>query len=358
MRRTTTLSDTPPRLENLRAELQQEIVGGRWQVDEPLPSFQELARRFGGSPTTIMKAVNALEREGVLTRLSPRKIVVSAPAKTVRNESPVGLMNLRGHLFEDMAHDLVRRFYDRHIFAATLDTMGDNEAEVERWFARFFGDRYRAVVIRDNQGLRLDLFELYRRQFDKLILIETPFNRWRLPHYGIFTDRAFLVHDALTRLSRAGCRRIHVLFSESPPGGVHYRDRYETGWESFRREFPGVAVRRVSPYELTVDPARARAWSQDVQPGDGVLAFADYFIIAAQQWLHEYTAVPLETLCFVGAGNTPWSQLGAHRFASYDYRIPDMIDQILAWIDTPADAPQVRRLRPRLLREEMIALPH
>jgi GntR family transcriptional regulator len=52
----------------LRDVLAERIAGGEWQVGAPLPNETELARAFGVGVDTMRRALQALEREGVLAR--------------------------------------------------------------------------------------------------------------------------------------------------------------------------------------------------------------------------------------------------------------------------------------------------
>lgn len=61
-----------PRYHQLRDELAARIAALEWQPDEPLPTEQELATAYGLAVGTVRKAVDLLEREGLLERFQGR----------------------------------------------------------------------------------------------------------------------------------------------------------------------------------------------------------------------------------------------------------------------------------------------
>jgi GntR family transcriptional regulator len=75
----------------LRELLRGEIVGGRWMVNERLPSERELCEAFNLSRTTVREAIEALVEEGLLRRERGRGTFVAGP-KIVEGllQSPVG----------------------------------------------------------------------------------------------------------------------------------------------------------------------------------------------------------------------------------------------------------------------------
>jgi GntR family transcriptional regulator len=63
----------------LRELLRDEIVAGRWAVNERLPSERELCEAFDLSRTTIREAIDALVNEGLLRREKGRGTFVAEP---------------------------------------------------------------------------------------------------------------------------------------------------------------------------------------------------------------------------------------------------------------------------------------
>jgi GntR family transcriptional regulator len=63
----------------LRELLRDEIVAGRWAVNERLPSERELCEAFDLSRTTVREAIDALVNEGLLRREKGRGTFVAEP---------------------------------------------------------------------------------------------------------------------------------------------------------------------------------------------------------------------------------------------------------------------------------------
>ena len=53
-----------------------------------LPTRVELIKRFGGSTRSMMKAVQLLEREGLIVRLSPKKFALTVHPSTPKALKP------------------------------------------------------------------------------------------------------------------------------------------------------------------------------------------------------------------------------------------------------------------------------
>lgn len=72
--------DTPiPYHYQLREWLRDEIVAGRWSVNDRLPSERELCDAFDVSRTTVREAIDSLVAEGMLRREKGRGTFVAAP---------------------------------------------------------------------------------------------------------------------------------------------------------------------------------------------------------------------------------------------------------------------------------------
>lgn len=343
----------------LKRKILDEIVrSGEVGPGEVIPSYERLVKRFGGSTTSVMMAVGELEREGVLYRLSPRKIAVAAPREEA-DERVVGLIGMEGHVFGDLGHALCRRLCDRNIFSTQLLPLYDKPRDIERWFARFFQAEYRALVIRDSIEFPVKAFCAHRDRMGQLILVARPDNAWPTSYNGAFLDLAFPFYDGLSRLYAAGHRRIHLLHAGPPLPHLHHRDRWDTGVARFLEEVDAAHcdLLRTQVYTLYQDldgTGPSRTFAASVRPGDALLGCSDYAVIKGFAAIHDYAEVDLDSLVCIGMGNTPWSQEGPYRFASYDYRVDDLVDQVLEWIDTPPAEPTTRRIRPKLAREERI----
>lgn len=75
--------DTPiPYHYQLREWLRNEIVAGRWALNDRLPSERELCDAFDVSRTTVREAIDSLVSEGLLRREKGRGTFVSSPKVT------------------------------------------------------------------------------------------------------------------------------------------------------------------------------------------------------------------------------------------------------------------------------------
>ncbi len=339
---------------NIRKALAAFIASGGFKPGEELPSYAELAERFGGSPKSVMPAVLALEKEGILLRKSPRKILVADHSEEWTS-APVGLINFGGHVFEDMGHQIVRRLYDRKIPTSMLVPFGNSDIEITRWFKRFFSTDYRALIVHDNIQIPVRHIEDHVSQIGRLIVVETPFNVWKTPHYGVYVDRSFCCLDALERMRDAGCRRLHVLISSKPPGASNPRDSYMAGYEKFMEADRGRCECMLEdPFRIALDMKLARRWASALKEGDGIFAHSDYHVVAAMEQIERFSSIDFREFLYVGVGDTPWSQIGVRPFPSYDLRSDDIVEMILQIIDAKNSEPCDRRIKPMFVREELL----
>ncbi|MEW6339674.1 MAG: GntR family transcriptional regulator [Pseudomonadota bacterium] len=68
----TIVDDRIPRYHRLRDQLAARIAALEWQPHDPLPTEQELATAYGLAVGTVRKAVDLLEREGLVERFQGR----------------------------------------------------------------------------------------------------------------------------------------------------------------------------------------------------------------------------------------------------------------------------------------------
>ncbi|WP_143787623.1 MULTISPECIES: GntR family transcriptional regulator [Paraburkholderia] len=74
------LDDRIPRYHRLRDQLAARIAALEWQPQDPLPTEQELALAYGLAVGTVRKAVDLLEREGLVERFQGRGTFVRRAA--------------------------------------------------------------------------------------------------------------------------------------------------------------------------------------------------------------------------------------------------------------------------------------
>jgi DNA-binding LacI/PurR family transcriptional regulator len=168
------------------------------------------------------------------------------------------------------------------------------------------------------------------------------------------------MYDGRVKLCEAGCRNIHVLNTGDPPGCENPRDRRATGIKMFFDEGLDKKFKcKVSVtdyYELSGNPRKTRRWASSIDPKtDALFGAFDYYVIDAQSWLKRYSKLDWQKLKCLGQSNSTWSHEGPNKFASYDFRLEDLASMALELIDSPPKEPLIRRIRPKLVRQELLA---
>jgi hypothetical protein len=115
-------------------------------------------------------------------------------------------------------------------------------------------------------------------------------------------------------------------------------------------------INLIEYYELAHDPEKAGKWASSINPKtDAIFGAFDYWIINAQSWLKRYSKLDWQKLKYLGQSNSTWSHEGPNQFASYDFRLEDLASMTLELIDSPPKEPLVRRIRPKLVRQDLLA---
>lgn len=68
-----------PRYEQVRWQMQNQLVQQKWKIDEPIPTEQELAAQYQVSVGTIRKAVERLVEEGILVKIQGKGTFLKQP---------------------------------------------------------------------------------------------------------------------------------------------------------------------------------------------------------------------------------------------------------------------------------------
>jgi len=107
----TTATGAPIRkYHRVRTALAEEITAGRIRPSERLPSVRELAGRFGVTVVTIMRAIEALESDGLVKRVHGRGNYATGVDGRLPPAPVSVLMSMRGHFYAGL-------------FAAVLDEL-------------------------------------------------------------------------------------------------------------------------------------------------------------------------------------------------------------------------------------------
>lgn len=83
-------ADPWPKYHQIYLVMRQEIREGAFGIDEPLPSEQALCQQFAASRITIRKAMERLEREGMIERFRGRGTFVKRPPEASPVQASVG----------------------------------------------------------------------------------------------------------------------------------------------------------------------------------------------------------------------------------------------------------------------------
>jgi DNA-binding LacI/PurR family transcriptional regulator len=181
-----------------------------------------------------------------------------------------------------------------------------------------------------------------------------------MPHHGIFINVESAIYEALKVLYLNGYRRV-ALFTPGPAENIIDTSKKARGYIRFMEEFKiaeraeDFSVKVYNSYELSRKKQLVVKWAKELHPEtDAIIGFSDYNIIKAQEWLQDYSKIDFRKICFIGRGNTNWSSSGPNRFASFDFRIEDIITETLELINSSPTEPVIRILKPKLKRKELI----
>ena len=216
-----TLLDAIPARPSARVaeELRAEILRGGFGAHDRLPPLRELGRRYGVAVNTVRRALDNLEREGLLYRRERNGTFVhpSFP-RTPTAPSSLHCVNIihtnHAHIPQALSNDA------RYLVGYTqaLES-GDAKLRFSIWnggdYAPLLSDRFAF----DEQGCILcDIFDadfmrwLHERSVPFVVQSGQPYAAGDMPgHHGVFINKTGAVADAVRRLIELGHRRIgHV----------------------------------------------------------------------------------------------------------------------------------------------------
>jgi DNA-binding LacI/PurR family transcriptional regulator len=310
---------------------------------------------------TIMRAANDLENKGLLIRESPRKLLVAPSDAECGDDTNVGMIGFSGEVFSDFERALRHRLYERKIFTSTLEPPAMKN-EAERYFQRFFLNRYAALFVRDDKIAEPGQVEKHAEKFEKVIFVfEKRSKKWTLPSKSILLDYDHMLFQSLKEFYLKGYRRV-VLFTPGPPQNILRPEREKrNGALRFFDEFnlqpdsDSFHLEVADSHKLHRDPTAQRKWASELHPEtDAIIGSSDFVIVSALGWVKNHSSVNHERLVCLGRGNTNWSKIGPTPFASFDYRIKDFVTASLNAMDDETNSPITKHLRPKLKREELI----
>lgn len=329
-----------------------------------LPTRERLIERFGGSPHPMRRAILNLEKQGYIHRISPYKFIVKQKHRSSISPpkvTDVGLINFDGHVFGDFAHMLIPRLYDRKLVPKIMPA-GSCVAETERCAAYFLQNKFKALLLHNFQDFRPSL--LKQTQIETVIQLFSPY--YIIPNiesHNIFNDKSFCMYDTLRRLRNAGYKRVRLLLAGMDiPGEARFlRSNARMGYERFMSENKDLGEFRVDldkeDYSvLKKDLKKIKAWARHFDPDtQAVVCSNDFAVVQVREWLQKYTDIDYRGIQFVGYGNTDWANIGPEPFPSYDLRIREMLDLVVAIIDSPPAKSGTKWLKPKAVQFELIS---
>ena len=337
------------------------ITSGALKAGERLPAYSVFKKRYEVSLETIMRAVNEMENDGLLIRESPRKLLISQNSSDV-SDAGVGMMGFYGDIFGEFEKKLKHRLYERKTFTYSVNPPTE-EKDSERYFQRFFQNKYKTLLVRDHEIADPSLVEKHSDKFDKLILVfEQRSKNWTLPRHGLFLDLDHAMYLALKTLRLKGYSRI-VLFTPGPATDITSNGRRKSnGLQRFLKEFDlpiqsdEFIIDVKDSHEFNKNENIAVDWARSLHPDtDAIVGSGDFSIIKALEWIKEYSNIDYSKIACIGRGNTNWSSAGPNKFASFDYRIDDFVTAALELLDESVENPVEKWLKPKLKRAELVS---
>ena len=121
-------SDDPfPKYFQVKKALKSCIQKGILKIDDPVPSSQLLAERFGITRFTVDRAINEMEKESLVRRVQGKGTFVTEPEPELSASEVVGLvMMTTGHLYESFSSRIIRGLMTHDLFPLVVDIDHDS----------------------------------------------------------------------------------------------------------------------------------------------------------------------------------------------------------------------------------------
>jgi len=244
-----------PKYLQIAESMRRAIRQGKWSAGQQLPRFRELASHFQTTHPTMSRALERVEREGLIDRVHGKGIFVRGDTPPVANAVRVAavIMRVYGHLYGDMFQHIVNHLRDDQIRAMPVD--------FTRWPVeqrRHVEDEIRTMFEMDVVGAIVDAIGgLIPESFEKLLpvigtLVFVNHYEFPRPIAGanyVLADSVQSGYLAAQTLLRRGGRRLLAL--------IWPRSEWVTD-ENWRKCPTGLMVQGMSEAmrEAGLDPSR------------------------------------------------------------------------------------------------------
>lgn len=274
-----------PKYQQIREELTREIAAGVFASGEKLPTEEHLARQFGVARQTVLKALDAMKLEGVITSERGRGtfVAVTHGRKRSAQENCRQLVFISSNLEESFGHRVLlgveRAARQIGCSLVTCNTRNDSEREAE-YLRRARNTGADGIILLPY--LRHPNGELVSRVAESVPLVCVDNVPPGVTVPLVTTDNFRAAHDAVLRLIDMRHRNIGFILSRmeyaAAPGSIGDRYRgYRRALEERGIEFRPEWVAELGPHlaearpqdiglELYGYPAMHRLMSCEVPP--------------------------------------------------------------------------------------------
>ena len=254
-----------PKYQQIREELTREIAAGVFASGEKLPTEEHLARQFGVARQTVLKALDAMKLEGVITSERGRGtfVAVTHGRKRSAQENCRQLVFISSNLEDSFGHRVLlgveRAARQIGCSLVTCNTRNDSEREAE-YLRRARNTGADGIILLPY--LRHPNGELVSRVAESVPLVCVDNVPPGVTVPLVTTDNFRAAHDAVLRLIDMGHRNIGFILSRmeyaAAPGSIG--DRYR----GYRRALEERGIEFRPEWVAELGPHLAEARPQDI----------------------------------------------------------------------------------------------
>jgi len=247
-------SSPTPKYQQIKENIQKAIEQGRWKPGEQLPKFRELAARFKTTPPTMSRALELLERDGLIEKIHGRGIFVSTnPIRTDPLDTALIVMRVHGHMYSELFSELTDELRKRNLRAQAIDYSRWSYAKrkrIEKEITELLSQDVAGMIVDATCGLMAKSLFALRSSVPHMVFI----HRCELPREIPQTSKVLIDYEHGGRLAgeallREG--RKHVVF-------IHPRRRSVMTNAIWKRSSCGRAIAGFKDYMAAsgIDPEK------------------------------------------------------------------------------------------------------